>query len=294
MKNQEPGLPVLYVPGDVINKLYHDKEIDIGVDTREFDKRYRFNIENEYFVLTNAECESQSAIGRVSNGTMKLVKVPQSVSGLKPRNKEQIAALDALLDNSIQVVALSGTAGGGKTLLTLAAAVELITASDTQYNKLILTRPMSWVGKYSLGAMPGDVNEKFAPYLQNYMCNLEYLFDKSGASLQDVVAQLRMEFVPIQLLRGASWSEAIVIADEIQILDHEEMVALGTRIGENSKLILMGDLGQRDEKIAREKTGLYKFINSSLTQTCEFAAHVELVTCERGPVAALFANVFGV
>lgn len=293
MKIQDSGLPKLLVPSFVIDSLYQEKFLELDPESRLFDKRYTFSIENEYWVIASAECASQSAIVKVQDDRMILVR-PLTAGALRPRNKEQAAVLDALLDPTINVITLTGRAGTGKTLLALAVATELLSASSSTYRKLILTRPMSWVGKHGLGALPGNVEEKFSPYLQNYMCNLQQIFDKEESELDSVLAQMKMEFVPLQLIRGASWSNSVIIADEIQVLDHEEMVALGTRVGEGSKLILMGDLGQRDEKIAREKTGLYKFVHSPLTQSCRFAAHVELVKCERGPVSELFADVFGV
>lgn len=294
MKPQDSGLRTIRVPKNIIDELYKDDVVDASFERRRFDKQLKFDIQNEYLVLLSEESESQSALGRVVGETIELIRPQGNVSGLRPRNKEQVAALDSLLDNRIGVSILTGRAGTGKTLLALAAAIELLSEQNSLFDRLILTRPMSWVGKHGLGYLPGTVDEKFAPYLENYMCNLEHLFNKHGKDLTDVVDQLRMEFIPLQLIRGASWSNAIIIADEVQILDFMEMVALGTRVGEGSKLVVMGDLGQRDEPIARENTGLFKLINSKMIQESELVAHIDLVKCERGPIAALFADVFQV
>ena len=153
---------------------------------------------------------------------------------------------------------------------------------------------MSWVGKHSLGALPGDVDEKFRPYLQNYLCNLEFMLGGNPDAITDLISQYRIEFLPIQLIRGAYWHDAFIIADEVQALDYHEMLTLGTRVAEGSKLIIMGDLGQRDEKIAKEKTGIHKFINSDLVKKNPLVASLELIKCERSKVSQLFADVFEV
>jgi PhoH-like ATPase len=141
--------------------------------------------------------------------------------------------------------------------------------------------------------LPGDKDEKFLPYLDNYFCNIEYLMG-GKKSITDVISQYGMEFIPLQLIRGSSWMNAFVIADEVQVLSYQEMVTLGTRVGDGSKIVIMGDLGQRDENIERDKTGLYKFVNSTLAKQSQFVATIELKVCERSEIAALFADIFEV
>jgi PhoH-like ATPase len=142
--------------------------------------------------------------------------------------------------------------------------------------------------------LPGDVDEKFRPYLQNYLCNLEFMLGGKPDAIEDLVQQYRIEFIPIQLIRGASWHDAFVIADEVQPLDYHEMVTLGTRVAEGSKLVIMGDLGQRDEKIEIEDTGIYKFVNSTGAKKSSIVASLELIKSERSAVSQLFADVFEV
>jgi PhoH-like ATPase len=112
------------------------------------------------------------------------------------------------------------------------------------------------------------------------------------AKVQGAIEQYRIEFVPLQLIRGCSWHNAFIIADEVQTLNYHEMVTLGTRVGEGSKIVIMGDLAQRDEKIATDKTGIYRFVNSDQAKNSEFVASIELLKCERSAVAELFADVF--
>lgn len=279
------GVKVHTVKQEIINSIYSDKKIPI------FDKRHNW-YENLFVVLKDESGGSQSALGRVKNGEIHLIpdRKNSPVQGIVPKNKEQQMALDVLLDDDVKVVVLTGRAGTGKTLLTLSTAVDKI--QQKQYDRIILTRPMSWVGKHSLGALPGDVNEKFGPYLENYMCNLQYMLGGSKTKAQDLIQQCKMEFLPLQLIRGASWHNAIVIADEVQTLDYHEMVTLGTRVGEGSKIVIMGDLAQRDEKIAKDKTGIHKFVNDERSKMSNFVASIELLKSERSKVAELFADVF--
>ena len=279
------GVKVLEVEQSVINSLYENKVIPLWEEVRDCP-------ENLYVVCKDITGQSSSALAKVEKGELILLDVNISCQNLYPRNKEQRMAMDALLDDEIKVVTLTGRAGTGKTLLTLAAAIEAM--DREKYQRIILTRPMSWVGKHGLGALPGDVDEKFRPYLQNYLCNLEFMLGGNPNAVVDLVHQYRIEFIPIQLIRGASWHDAFIIADEVQTLDYHEMVTLGTRVAEGSKLVIMGDLGQRDEKIEIEKTGIYKFVNSKGAQKSPFVASLELIKSERSPVSQLFADVFEV
>jgi len=279
------GVRVHSVKRELIDKLYQEKEIDI------WDNRYNW-YQNLYVVIKDETGSQSSALAKVMGSKLKLLRIDknQSVNSIFARNKEQCFAFDALLDDNVEVVVLTGKAGTGKTILTLASALTKVEAK--KYDRIILTRPMSWVGKHGLGALPGDVDDKFGPYLENYMCNLQYMMPGNRTNIRDVIAQYSMEFLPLQLIRGASWSNSFVIADEVQTLDYHEMVTLGTRIGEGSKLVIMGDMAQRDENIVREKTGIHKFVNSERAKNSPFVSSIELIKTERGRVAELFAEVF--
>ena len=281
------GVRVNQVSKEIIDFLYKNKEIEI------WDNRYNW-YQNLYVVLKDETGTSSSALARVKKNKIVLLDKDIKAGSLCPRNKEQRMAIDALMDDSVKVVVLTGRAGTGKTIMTLAAAINKI--ESRSYNKIILTKPMSQVTKYDIGALPGDVNDKFKPYLDNYFGNLEFMFGDTGIDgkqkAQSILEQYRVEFVPLQLIRGCSWHNAFILADECQTLDHHEMVTLGTRVGEGSKIVIMGDLAQRDEKISKESTGIYKFINDEKATNSEFVASIELLKSERGEVSALFGDIF--
>ena len=279
------GVKVLNIEKSIIDCLYSEHHISVWDEIAHLPQ-------NTYLVCKDTSGTNASALATVKGNKIVLLNSDISCQGLLPRNKEQRMAMDALLDDKIKVVALTGRAGTGKTLLTLAAALDRMEAH--KYKRIILTRPMSWVGKHGLGALPGDVDEKFRPYLQNYFCNLEFMLGGNPNAITDLIYNYRIEFIPIQLIRGASWHNAFIIADEVQTLDYHEMVTLGTRVAEGSKMVIMGDMAQRDEKIERERTGIYKFINSERVKNSPIVASLELIKSERSPVSQLFAEVFDV
>lgn len=288
------------VSKDLINELYDKDEIDI----EELDNRFNLEASQNMYVVLKDEITSEetgdvlipgnsSIISRVQGKSLKSLfnKPDHIVSGIKAKNKEQMMALNALMDDSISVVTMTGRAGTGKTLLSLATALSKIESKSPLYNGIILTRPMTQVGKHDIGILPGEIDDKFGPYLKNYMCNFEHLF-KGKKSIEDMIKFYNIEFVPLQLIRGASWANKIIIADEVQTLNHHEMLTLGTRVGENSKLIIMGDLSQRDEKIAKDKTGLFHWVNNKDVKASQLTASIHLLKCERSEISRLFADVF--
>jgi len=216
------------------------------------------------------------------------------VYNLKPRNKEQTMLLNTLMDDRIRCQVVVGKAGSGKTIISLAYALhQLFERKGGPYEKIILTRPMSSVGK-EMGAFPGEPEEKMAPYLGNFYDNLEQLMGRNGRTyLETAMNKGTIELMPLSLIGGSSWHNAIVIADEVQSLNAEEMYALGTRPAEGSKLILMGDYRQRyGKKVPAEQTGLYKVVNSEVSKRSPILASIQLLKTERSELSALFGNIF--
>jgi PhoH-like ATPase len=281
------GVSVVELSHTFINDIYAQGMIDVP------DGRLTWYPNQFIYLKSNDTSESKGAITKVSKNGKELILIKDKdlkAFGVRPKNKEQVMALHALLDDDVKLCTLTGRAGTGKTLLTIAAALQKI--EEKKYDRIIITRPMSQVGKYELGALPGDVDEKFGPYLENYVSNIQQLGGNNKGTAKDIIAMYKMEAMPLQLIRGASWVKSFVIADECQVLDHHEMLTLGTRIGEGSKLIIMGDLNQRDEDIARIDTGLFHVINSQKIKTSPLTSHIELIKSERSPLAALFADTF--
>lgn len=277
------GVKVLQTSKQVIDTLYAEGEVNVDC----FDEAGPF-YPNMFLVLKNDESNSALAIVGKSGDVIVPLHKNLQASGIKPKNKEQAMALHALMDDTIPLHIMTGKAGTGKTLLSIAAAMQKM--EEKKYDKIIITRPMSQVGKYDLGALPGDISEKVNPYLLNYMTNIEQIVGKRA--VQDALEQFNIEVIPMQLIRGASFTKAYIIADEVQVLDFHEMLTLGTRVGEGSKIVVMGDLDQRDEKIAREKTGIWKIQEDEKMKKSKLVSSIELIKVERSELAKLFAEVF--
>jgi len=276
------GVSVLEVSKDKVDKVHQDGKIEI------WDNRHTF-YPNQFVYLKSVEGQT-GVITVVNNNFLKKVNDKLKLFGIKAKNKEQKMAMSVLADNSVPLCVLTGKAGTGKTLISLAAALQAV--EDGNYDRILITRPMSQVGKYNLGALPGTVDEKFGPYLENYLNNIQQLIGNDSATAEILQQQMNITAMPLQLIRGASWVRTFVIADEVQTLDHDEMLTLGTRIGEGSKLVVLGDLRQRDEKIAKVNTGLYKLMNDPKAKKSPLISAIELIKCERSPLSALIAEIF--
>lgn len=225
---------------------------------------------------------------------LKRVKaIERGVYGLLPKNAEQLAALDLLLDEEVHVVTLAGKAGTGKTLLALAAAMELL-IKGRQYQRLLVSRPIFPMGR-DMGFLPGDVDEKLAPWMQPIMDNLEFLstLGPMGAKTrghEGLLDKGLIELEPLTYIRGRSISNRIMIVDEAQNLTPHELKTIVTRVGEGTKLILTGDPYQVDHPyLDPHSNGLSYLIERLRDQP--IAGHVTLLQGVRSPLAELAANL---
>ena len=170
---------------------------------------------------------------------------------LLPLNNNQKAYIDAL-KTSQQVIVL-GPSGTGKTYIAATYAANLYV--NKKIDKIIITRPAVSVGK-SLGALPGTMEEKFGPWLSPVLSVLEEHLGKN--KLETDVKNGNIQMAPLEYMRGSSFKDAFVLADECQNLDVAQFKMLVTRIGDNCKLVMNGDIRQSDIK---EQSGLSKAIH---------------------------------
>lgn len=198
---------------------------------------------NEYIVLYNSL--NKSLLGRVDSSCRrikKLLSYPKGVIGIHPKNKEQSFLMDALLDNDIKLVSVAGGAGTGKTLLALAVGYYL-TVHKKEYKRLLVSRPIFPMGK-DLGALPGDIGEKLDPW----MCPIYDAFEviKEGSNGRSMVDGNLVVVEPLTYIRGRSIRDQFLIIDESQNLNIHEIKTIITRAGENTKVVLTGDIYQID------------------------------------------------
>lgn len=171
----------------------------------------------------------------------------QQAWGLKPLNLQQAVALQLLLDPDIHLVTLTGAAGSGKTILALAAAIEM-TVEQRRFNKIIATRSTPPLAEEH-GFLPGTEEEKMDPWLGAINDNIEalHLNDENPAgSIQYVKERANIQFKALNYIRGRSFQKALILIDESQNLTPHQMKAIITRAGEGSKVVCLGNLAQID------------------------------------------------
>lgn len=176
------------------------------------------------------------------------------------------------------------------TILSLGAGLQAI--EDQKYKKLILSKPMTQIGKHQLGILPGEASDKLRPFLVNYESNLTQIVG-DDVSIDDIVEQYHIEFRPIQLFLGASFANTFLIIDEAANLEVKDIGALLSRAGENCKVVIMGDHKQIHDKIEKKNEGLRKLVNDKRIKESPFCAVVELQKCERSRLATLIGDIFG-
>ncbi len=255
--------------------------------------------ENEFGLYPN-ECVSFTdendddlALGRMqSNGKIKYIK-RTFPWGISPRNKEQSAAIDLILDPNVPLITLVGQAGTGKSLITLAAALELV-LDKKLYEKFIIYRPIQAVGN-DIGYLPGTMEEKLAPWFQAIMDNFEVLFtmsngDKWKSNFEAVRKKDRIQMEAITYIRGRSIPNSVILIDEAQNLTKDEIKTILTRAGDNTKIILTGDVEQIDNSsLDALNNGLTYVIEKFKDST--LAGHITFVQGERSALATEAAKI---
>ena len=212
----------------------------------------------------------------------KLLPVIQRCSGMSPRNKEQKFAMHLLTDTEIPFVSLSGLAGSGKTFLTLAAAMQGF--NDKTYKRIIITRSIEPVGR-ELGFLPGDLNDKMAPWLSPIVDNFRQAYGDS-TYFEMMRQKGDIEVAPLTFIRGRTFSDAFIIVDEAQNTTIHELKTIITRTGKGSKIVLLGDTDQIDTPyIDSYSNGLTIAVEK--LKSSQLTGHVTLEKGERSELATL-------
>jgi PhoH-like ATPase len=218
----------------------------------------------------------------------------EGIWGIQARNREQHFVLDILLDTDIQLVTLVGKAGTGKTLLAIAAGLQLV-ADDNRYSRLLISRPVFPMGR-DLGFLPGDVEQKLAPWMQPIFDNVDLLLNsvedrgKRKRGYRELVDMGIMEIEPLTYIRGRSIPNQYMIVDEAQNLTPHEIKTIITRAGEGTKIVLTGDPYQIDNPyVDSASNGLAYVVEKFKGEAA--AGHITLTQGERSGLAELAANL---
>ena len=279
------------IPAAEIDKLYREHHLP----ARPFGL-----LPNEFLVATAEGNPKQSVIARCRADEL-LVPVDRSktdsVWNVSPRNREQRMALDLLLDPAVKLVTLVGGAGTGKTLLALAAAMQLV-LNENLYDRILVSRPIIPLGN-DIGFLPGDKGAKLASWMQPIFDNLDFLLggeserrakSSSRYSTEGLINSHKLELEALTYIRGRSIPRQYVIVDEAQNLTPHEVKTIISRCGEDTKMVLTGDPHQIDNPYLDASSNGLSYTVERLKGQHVFG-HVTLARSERSELSALAASL---
>ena len=243
-------------------------------------------VANGYYILKNGKTSSLAVYNPFLDRLERIEK--EFVYGIKPKNAEQAFALNALMNPDIRLVALQGVAGTGKTLLALAASLE----QHKKYDQIILARPIVPLSNKEIGFLPGDANDKIAPYMEPLWDNLKFIKSQFGENEKKRKTITALEesgkfvITPLAFIRGRSLSNIMFIVDEAQNLTPHEIKTIITRAGDGTKIIFTGDVNQIDTPYLDENSNGLAYLMDRLKGQTLFA-NVKLEKGERSELANL-------
>ena len=254
---------------------------------------------NEFILLIDETNEKHTGIGRaLDQKTVGHMNSNfESAWNTRSRSKEQRMAYELLLDPTIELVTLVGQAGTGKTLLALAAGLEMV-LHQKQYERLLVSRPIIPLGK-DLGYMPGTKDEKLTVWMQPIFDNLTFLMggskenDDNGASVRNKVDKLltnnTLELEALSYIRGRSIPRQYIVVDEAQNLTPHEVKTIVSRAGEGTKIVLTGDPYQIDNPYLDSRSNGLAYSVERLKDQ-QIHGHVTLLKSERSTLAGIAAE----
>lgn len=327
VKEHSNGVPTIFVSKDINLRIkadalglivqdYESDKIDIEElysgfrvldvtpsDIRQFKETGALQVETELYpnqyISLQVKSDSQLvALGRYDAVQKRVLRLSNEGKDgmwrIAPRNTEQICAMDALLNDDIQLVTLVGKAGTGKTLLAVAASL-FKTVDENIYSRILVSRPTLPMGK-DIGFLPGTIEEKLTPWMYPIVDNVELIMRKDNRSsrhirgFKELVDMGILVIEPLTYIRGRSIHNQYLILDEAQNLTPHEIKTIITRVGDGTKIVVTGDPYQIDNPyIDSSSNGLTYVVERFKNQ--EIAAHVTFTKGERSKLSELAANL---
>lgn len=305
-ENVEPdslysGTLTIKVDPSMVDEFYANKRLAYSEKLFENDKDLgaKTLFPNQYVILKDFANPTHTAMGRYSKdleSIVPLVKPPEGLWGIFPKNAEQAFAVDALLNDEVKLVSLIGKAGTGKTLFAIAAGL-VKTVDEGTYHRLLVSRPVFPLGK-DIGFLPGTIEEKLNPWMQPIYDNVDFLFGSSanrnrrgaGKGAQELMNQGLLQIEPLTYIRGRTIPQQYLIVDEAQNLTPHEIKTIITRAGDDTKIVLTGDSFQIDNPyVDSANNGLVYLVDRFKNES--IAAHVTFVKGERSKLSELASNL---
>jgi PhoH-like ATPase len=245
---------------------------------------------NKFYILRN---DNRSVLAHFDPVKEVLRRVDKNdIYGIKSRNAEQTFAVDALTNNNIPLVSMTGKAGTGKTLLAIASALHV----KKNYRQIYIARPVVPLSNKDIGYLPGDIEDKLAPYMQPLWDNIKVIqdqyneTDKHHQQITQMIKDDKLVIEPLSYIRGRSLQRIFFIVDEAQNLTPHEIKTIITRAGEGAKLVFTGDIYQIDHPyLDSQSNGLSYLIDHFKGE--KVYAHVNLLKGERSELAELASNL---
>ena len=268
---------------DMVEAFYKNNELPANKMKQAF-------FHNEYMIL-RGNTKSALAYFDKPSGAFKRIEKHRAY-GIEPRNSEQAFSLDALLRKDVQLVALTGKAGTGKTLLALAAAL----AQEKEYDQILVARPVVPLSNKDIGFLPGDVESKIGPYMQPLYDNINFIktryknTNREYMRIEEILKSDKLVITPLAYIRGRSLTNVYFIIDEAQNLTPHEIKTIITRAGEGTKLVFTGDIFQIDQPYLDIKSNGLTYLSDKMLGQ-ELFAHVNLVKGERSMLAEMASNL---
>lgn len=269
----------------LVAKLYEERYLSLS--ELKFEK---IPLSNDYFIFKGA---NSSALVRYDNALKRFERIDKKAAyGIKPRNAEQTFLLNALLNPDIKLVAITGKAGTGKTLLALAAALE----QNHLYEQILLARPIVALSNRDIGFLPGDADDKIRPYMQPLFDNLTVIKhchnprSIENARIDEMEKEERLVIAALAYIRGRSLSNSYFIIDEAQNLTPHEIKTIITRAGEGTKMVFTGDIHQIDSPYLDQQSNGLAYLSDRMKGQ-EIFAHVNLIKGERSFLAELASDL---
>ena len=276
------GFTKVLVDEQIVDRFYAGEDIILSEVLDEKVELYH----NQFVMLVSSSNDKKTAITRYLGELTPLKKIPDYKGegwGITPKNKEQNFAMDLLYDENVPVISLIGKAGSGKTLCAIAAGLEQVMGQDPKYNRLIVSRPIQPMGK-DIGYLPGTMEEKMAPWMKPIFDNMQYIMGTDKTMLEAYLQKGLIEIEALAYIRGRSISDAFVIIDEAQNLTAHEVKTIITRIGENTKIVLTGDIEQIDNVYTNETSNGLTYAIEKLKGS-HLSGHVTFKKGERSKLA---------
>lgn len=263
------------VSPDLIDNLYETKKIQDRFDL----------FPNEFIILENENNSNHVAVGIKKKNEIRLCEFDNMFMRshkIKPLNLEQKMLMYLLLDPDIKCVTATGLSGKGKSLLTIDHA--LASVSEKHYNKFLYTKSTISVDtREELGFYKGGLEEKLKPHLQPLYSSIEFLYkdkiyggkDRGTVDMQveELIDQDILAFYPLSNIRGMSIFDKVVMLDEAQNTTNHMIKSLVTRVNDTSKLIIVGDIEQIDDKnLNKYNNGLSHLIEAGKDEC--FIGHI--------------------